>query len=129
MMPGKRTRTVVVLVAIATATAMARPPHYDHWTNIDKQQGLPSDKVFCVHVTEDLVWIGTDKGAARYDGSTWRTLSTKEGLAHRAVMGIADDPDSGDVWFATMGGLSRYSAGRIDTYTQLNSGLANNPAN
>src|SRR5205807_5216348 len=29
------------------------------------------------------------------------------------------------LWVGTMGGLSRISAGRIDTYTQLNSGLSN----
>jgi ligand-binding sensor domain-containing protein len=29
------------------------------------------------------------------------------------------------VWIATMGGLSRYSAGRFDAFTQLSSGLAN----
>jgi hypothetical protein len=31
----------------------------------------------------------------------------------------------GDVWAGTMGGLSRISGGRIDSFTQLNSGLSN----
>jgi ligand-binding sensor domain-containing protein len=38
---------------------------------------------------------------------------------------LALDQRTGDVWVGTMGGLSRISAGRIDTFTQLNSGLAN----
>jgi len=46
-------------------------------------------------------------------------------LAHRAVLSLALDRRTGDVWAGTMGGLSRVSAGRIDTYTQLNSGLSN----
>ena len=47
------------------------------------------------------------------------------GLAHQAVLSLALDKRTGDVWAGTMGGLSRISAGRIDTYTQLNSGLSN----
>jgi ligand-binding sensor domain-containing protein len=48
-----------------------------------------------------------------------------EGLGHRAVLSLALDKRTGDVWAGTMGGLSRISAGRIDTFNQLNSGLAN----
>jgi ligand-binding sensor domain-containing protein len=46
-------------------------------------------------------------------------------LAHRAVLSLALDKRTGDVWAGTMGGLSRISAGRIESYTQLNSGLSN----
>ncbi len=48
-----------------------------------------------------------------------------DGLAHRAVLSLALDKNTGDVWAGTMGGLSRISQGRIDTFTQLNSGLSN----
>ena len=54
-----------------------------------------------------------------------RVFTTADGLAHRAVLYIAPDKRTGDVWIATMGGLSRYSAGRFDNFTQLNSGLPN----
>jgi ligand-binding sensor domain-containing protein len=46
-------------------------------------------------------------------------------LAHRAVLSLALDKQSGDLWVGTMGGLSHVSAGRIDTFNQLNSGLSN----
>jgi len=42
-----------------------------------------------------------------------------------AVLSLALDKRTGDVWAGTMGGLSRVSGGRIDTFTQLNSGLSN----
>ena len=54
-----------------------------------------------------------------------RCFTTADGLAHRAVLSLALDKQTHDVWIATMGGLSRYSAGRFDTFTQLNSGLPN----
>ena len=41
------------------------------------------------------------------------------------MLSLALDKRTGDVWAATMGGLSRISAGRIDSFTQLNSGLSN----
>ena len=49
----------------------------------------------------------------------------EQSLAHQAVLSLALDKRTGDLWAGTMGGLSRISAGRIDTFTQLNSGLSN----
>ena len=52
-------------------------------------------------------------------------FATADGLAHQAVLSLALDKRTGDLWVGTMGGFSRISAGRIDTFTQLNSGLSN----
>ncbi len=73
----------------------------------------------------DRVWAGTDNGLALYENGKWKVFTTADGLAHRAVLSLALDKQTHDLWIATMGGLSRYSAGRFDTFTQLNSGLAN----
>ena len=43
----------------------------------------------------------------------WKIYRTQDGLAHRAVLGVAADPGTGVVWAATMGGLSRLSAGAL----------------
>ena len=72
----------------------------------------------------DRVWAGTDNGLALYENGKWKSLHVADGLAHRAVLSLALDKRTHDLWIATMGGLSRYSAGRFDTFTQLNSGLA-----
>jgi ligand-binding sensor domain-containing protein len=86
---------------------------------------LPSNKVFCVLAAGAEVWAGTDHGLARYREGGWRAFTPKDGLAHEAVLALAQDGVTGDLWIATMGGLSRYSAGRFDTFTQLSSALAN----
>ncbi|MCH7884846.1 MAG: regulator [Planctomycetes bacterium] len=103
----------------------ATPPFYNRWQTFDVSDGLPSNKVFCVYATDSEVWAGTDNGLVRWDGKEWRTYNTRDGLAHRVVMAIAQDPNTGDLWFATLGGVSRFSGGRFDTFTQLNSGLTN----
>ena len=59
------------------------------------------------------------------ENGKWKVYGTADGLAHRAVLSWRVDKRTGDVWAATMGGLSRFSAGRFDNFTQLNSGLPN----
>jgi ligand-binding sensor domain-containing protein len=93
--------------------------------NFTTANGLPDDHVFSVLVDGDRIWAGTQNGLGLYENGTWKTYTTKDGLAHRAVTSLALDKRTGDVWAGTMGGLSRISGGRIDTFTQLNSGLSN----
>jgi len=110
-----------------TTSAMAKVPAMPHFRfeNFTKANGLPDDHVFSVLVDGDRIWAGTENGLGLYENHKWKTYTTKDGLAHRAVLSLALDRRTGDVWAGTMGGLSRISGGRIDTYTQLNSGLSN----
>src|SRR4029079_7949851 len=87
--------------------------------------GLPDDHVFNVLVDGNRIWAGTENGLGLYENGKWKTYTTSDGLAHRAVLSLGLDKRTGDVWAGTMGGLSRISGGRIDTFTQLNSGLSN----
>ena len=114
-----------VSLILGTTASLAAPPYYDDWKTYTAADGLPSNKVFCVLGTDDAVWAGTDHGLARYRDGVWRAFTPKDGLAHDAVLCLAEDPVTGDLWIGTMGGLNRYSAGRFEEFTQLNSGLAN----
>lgn len=113
-----------LLFIAASALAAAGLPRY-RWENFTTASGLPDDRVYSVCVDGDRVWAGTDNGLALFEQGKWRIFTPADGLAHRAVLSLALDKQTHDVWIATMGGLSRYSAGRFDTFTQLNSGLAN----
>jgi len=93
--------------------------------NFTTANGLPDDHVFSVLVDGDRIWAGTENGLGVYENHQWKTYTTNDGLAHRAVLSLALDKRTGDVWAGTMGGLSRISGGRIDTFTQMNSGLSN----
>jgi frataxin-like iron-binding protein CyaY len=116
----------LVSIALATPLAAATPdmPKFS-WQNFTTANGLPDDHVFSVLVDGDRVWAGTENGLAVYERGKWKVFRPSDGLAHRVVLSLALDKRTGDVWAGTMGGLSRVSAGRIDTFTQLNSGLAN----
>lgn len=110
--------------AVAASVALPQLPRFK-FENFTTANGLPNDHVYCVLVDGDRIWAGTEDGLAVYENHAWKTYNTKDGLAHRAVLSLALDKRTGDVWAGTMGGLSRISGGRIDSYTQLNSGLSN----
>jgi ligand-binding sensor domain-containing protein len=108
----------------STATALPKLPRF-RFENFTTADGLPDNHIYAVLVDGDRIWAGTNNGLGLYEDGKWKTYSTKDGLAHRAVLSLALDKRTGDVWAGTMGGLSRISGGRIVSYTQLNSGLSN----
>jgi ligand-binding sensor domain-containing protein len=112
------------LMAIATFAATPNMPRF-RFENYTTANGLPDNHVFTVLVDGDRVWAGTENGLALSEGDKWKVFTPADGLAHRAVLSLALDKSTGDLWAGTMAGLSHLSAGRIDTYTQLNSGLSN----
>ncbi len=63
------------------------------------------------------LWIGTAfEGVIRYDGESFVTFTTEDGLAGDTVREILED-DDGTLWFATWGGLSRYDGEHFTTLT------------
>jgi len=106
-------------------TAPSTVPVYDTWQTFTTRDGLPSDKIYTVKVGDGRVWIGTDKGAAYLEDGVWHHLTVEDGLGHSVVLSIDVNEETGDVWFGTMSGLTRWSAGRVETFDQFNSGLAN----
>ena len=110
--------------AAKAASAAPQAPRF-RFENFTTANGLPDNHVYSVLVDGDRIWAGTDNGLALYENGKWKVYTTKDGLAHRAVLSLALDKRTGDVWAGTMGGLSRISGGHIDTFTQLSSGLSN----
>jgi ligand-binding sensor domain-containing protein len=122
-------RAILCLTAVAALVlpAVAAPPNIPmfRWENFTTTNGLPNNHVYCVLVDGRRVWAGTDNGLGVYEDGKWKIYRPADGMAHQAVLSLALDKNTGDVWAGTMGGLNRISAGRIDTFTQLNSGLSN----
>jgi len=54
------------------------------------------------------IWFGLNfGGTAHYDGQSWDSFDVEDGLVHSNVNEVFVTP-TGDVWFATSGGVSRY---------------------
>ena len=136
MIPGKATCIalciILILVSPLSGLSQGKPdapalPVYEDWVSFTTEDGLIDDHAYWVKVdtVHSCVWAGTDNGLACYLDGRWKVYTPKDVLAHQAVMGVDVDPRTGEVWVATFGGLNRLSAGRFETFTQFNSGLAN----
>ncbi len=118
------------LIAVITSSVAQTMPRF-RWQNFTTASGLPDNHVFCVLVDGNRIWAGTENGLGLYENGAWKVYrplpnaNPQGGIAHQAVLSLALDKRTGDVWAGTMGGLSRISGGRIDNFTQLNSGLSN----
>jgi len=114
---------------VALASGPELPfPILDGFENFGREQGLPAEKIHAVLKTQDdRLWVGTWNGLClrEADGS-FRRYGPEEGLSHKMVACLAEDPGSGDLWIGTFRGLTRFSAGRMTAYTQTDSGLPNN---
>jgi frataxin-like iron-binding protein CyaY len=117
---------IIVLAGADFSFAAERPHLITRWENYTPANGMPDAKVFCVTVDGNRVWAGTEDGLALIEnGNVAKVYKPADGLAHRVVMGIAVDKKTGDLWLATFGGVSHFSAGRFENFTNLTSGLLN----
>lgn len=101
---------------------------YDGYTfyNFDETE-LPYRKIRAIteSQTGDGYWMGTyGEGALLYRDNQFKHITEDDGLANNTILSVAED-DSGAVWFATYGGVSRYYRGEFRNFTLLD-GLPNN---
>lgn len=73
-------------------------------SNFTKQNGLPHDITYGLYQdSKGYVWIGTDDGLVKFNGNTFKTFTTKDGLLTNFVIDI-DESDEGEMLLATWGG-------------------------
>jgi len=72
--------------------------------------GLPSNKINCILALDNHeLWIGTDKGVVRWNGSEITSAGVPPSLRRTQVNSIVRDRDS-NIWLGTSGGLIRLNA-------------------
>ena len=77
--------------------------------------GIPGASIRCLLVAGDHeLWIGTDKGVLRWNGTRVTSADIAPGLLHLNVLSMIRDRDS-NIWFGTSSGLIRASAGGISS--------------
>lgn len=77
-------------------------------------EGLPSDYVNLVFEdSKGFLWIGTDKGACRYDGRTFQLFNKDNGLPDNFVICFTED-NRGQIWIGTYaGGICKFDGKEI----------------
>lgn len=122
----------VILFSLACGLMAQAPPGlpyvYTKWKQFTVEDGLPNDHIFAVKSDGPRIWVGTENGLAMIDKTTGKIKSwtEKDGLPWRVVTSIDVNKKTGEVWLGLFGGgLARFSGGRFDHWTQLNSGVVN----
>lgn len=78
------------------------------------EESLPSSVIYCIAQDQKgYLWVGTDKGVAKYDGKEVVTFTTEDGLTGNTVFDIKDN-GRGTLYFNTFAhGISCFDGTRF----------------
>ncbi len=114
-MPLRGSSFVLFLFGMLTfcANATIQVKHFN------TKAGLVNNTVRCFHEDKDgKLWIGTDGGISIYNGYSFISISTKDGLIGNYVWAIVND-DSGGKWIASYNdGLTYVKNGKYIRFNQ-----------
>ncbi|MGB0521996.1 MAG: sensor histidine kinase [Flammeovirgaceae bacterium] len=75
---------------------------YKHYS-VDN--GLPHNITYKMFQdSKGYIWMGTDNGLARFDGTEWKNYNTTDGLTSPFPIEVTEAPDSSGLWIATWKG-------------------------
>jgi ligand-binding sensor domain-containing protein len=80
------------------------------------------NSIFCDD--QDNLWFGSSNGLYKYDGKTWCTYTTDDGLPYNYIVPFVQDK-RGNIWFRSSVGAIRYDGRRWRTFTE-GDGLGSN---
>ena len=109
---------VIRLMSLMTSFLMVPFLHLEAQTwffeKYGVEQGLGSSKVYSViQDKNDWIWLGTESGVSRFDGSKFENFTSANGMAPGGVYSLAGD-STGRVWFGHLnGGLSLFDGNRF----------------
>lgn len=86
---------------------------------------LSKNILLIYQATNGDYWFGSDAdGVYRYDGKTIIHFSEKDGLSNNRIRNIQEDKQ-GNIYFATLGGISKFDGQTFATLTAITSTSAN----
>lgn len=108
---------IIFLIILSQTTPIFSQSYtYNSYTTKD---GLPSNIITALlQDKKGYIWIGTNNGLAKYDGSEFTIYSTSNGLSNNWITVITENPFSPEsIWFGTIaGGANRLKNGIVKSY-------------
>jgi signal transduction histidine kinase/ligand-binding sensor domain-containing protein/DNA-binding response OmpR family regulator len=107
-----RSLTVFIIIFLYSSEIFSQSNNL-YFNHISIEQGLPTNSVNCISQDrKGFIWIGTDKGLARYDGYNFKIYRHKRDdnttLSNDIVTSILED-SAGNFWIGTrQGGLNKF---------------------
>src|SRR3989339_223433 len=89
-----------------------------NFTNYSIDQGLPQSTVFCIY-EDDLgyLWLGTESGVVRFDGTHFKLYDQSSGLPGNNVRSIIKGPEN-TIWVGTDKGIGLFNGSTWKTITK-----------
>ncbi|NVO31035.1 response regulator [Hymenobacter sp. P5342] len=119
-------RCLLLILCLFTQFATAQPlPARQALRQFGPAEGLPQPFIYAlVQDRAGYLWLGTAEGLVRFDGTTFRTFTTREGLAEDFVTQLALHPRTGRLVVRHFqGGLSIENGTGFRTATAAETGL------
>jgi ligand-binding sensor domain-containing protein/two-component sensor histidine kinase len=89
----------LLLCLICYLPYSSRSQEYSY-THYDISDGLAGSTVYCITQDKDgFIWVGTETGVSRFDGTHFRNFTTKDGLPDVEILEMFSD-SRGRVWMA-----------------------------
>ena len=90
-----------IVIAVAASRAQARELPIRSFTTAD---GLADNRINRIVLdSHGLLWICTNSGLSRFDGSQFQSFGASEGLPYPVINDLLETPE-GDFWLASNGG-------------------------
>lgn len=107
----KSTLCFIILSLLYITNTFAQTIYLPHYTT---KNGLPSNN--CFYTLQDkkgFIWIATDAGVSRFNGSVFENFSVDDGLPDNQILQLRQD-SKGRIWFMALNGqLSYFLDGKI----------------
>ncbi len=102
----RQTILMIIVLFVNIHPSLAQEYYFDSY---GVNEGLSSSKVYTIiQDRSDYLWLGTESGVTRWDGSEFENFSSDDGLATGGVKSIFED-HSGRLWMGHInGGLTCY---------------------
>src|ERR1039458_2062841 len=96
-----------ILMLLAFAVPVSLPAQRQLFRGYGSADGLSNLNVKCLlQDRTGYIWVGTDNGLFRYDGSEFIHFGRAEGLPNTEIRSLAESPE-GVLWVATQSGIVR----------------------
>lgn len=96
-----------VLLPLLFSIVLSGYVHAQEWVAYGVDDGLPSDDVAVVYAEGGAVWVGTEQGLARFNGSTWEAYSVTDGLPGEHIVSVTGN-EEGAVYAGAVTGVAAF---------------------
>src|SRR3984957_9263711 len=87
----------IALLTLISYSSFSQEYSYTHY---DITEGLAGSTVYCITQDKDgFIWVGTETGVSRFDGTHFKNFTTNDGLPDVEILEMFSD-SRGRVWMA-----------------------------